>query len=238
MTPTNSSTETSSPLGEPNSVSEDAARQRDVKTHMIEIAERMFTERGLDGVSMRDVASAAGQRNNSAVQYHFGSRERLIVAVLRHRMMWIDADRRIRLQEADDTKFGSDVPTLLRVLFEPFVDAIRRSPKPSHYGRFLAKVGPLVGPTIPEIAEMRAPSDDVVARLIEVLDQVPKRTAFLRIDLAMQMFIGALAVHEDRENSDDSIQLADFEQTVAHLYDMVLAALLAPESVSEGTPHS
>lgn len=205
---------------------------RNVKTDMIEIAERMINERGLDNASMRDVASAAGQRNNSAVQYHFGSREGLITAVLQHRIKAIDAERHIRLQEADQTGLGSDVPTLLRVLFEPIVDLIRHSPRPTHYGRFLAKIGPLIGPTIPEITEVRATSDSVVFRLIEVLDQMPKRTAFERIDLAMQMFIGALAVHEDREQSDKPVQLADFERTVAHLYDMALAALLAPESAS------
>lgn len=211
------------------------AATRDVKTHMISIAERMFSERGLDGVSMRDVASAAGQRNNSAVQYHFGSRHGLIVAVLRRRMTAIHAERLIRLQDADETGLGSDVPTLLRVLLEPFVDSIRQSPETTHYGRFLAKVGPLVGPTIPEITERRIPSDDVVVRLIGVLNHVPKRTAFERIDLAMQMFIGALAVHEDRAHAEEAVQLVDFERTVAHLYDMVLAALLAPESTSESS---
>lgn len=206
---------------------------RDVKTHMIEIAERLFSEQGIDGVSMRDVASAVGQRNNSAVQYHFGSRDGLIVAVLRRRMAVIDADRSERLKEADDAGLGSDVPTLVRVLLEPLVDKIRQSPHPTHYGRFLAKVGPLVGPTIPEIT-MRTPDDDVVARLIDILDHVAKRTAFERIDLTTQMFIGALAVHEDREQSADALQFASFEKTVEHLYDMVLAALLAPESASPG----
>lgn len=207
---------------------------KDVKAHMVEIAERMFSERGLDGVSMRDVAGAAGQRNNSAVQYHFGSRDGLIVAVLRGRMITIHADRLERLRAADEAGLGSDVRTLLEVLLEPFVDAIRRSPQPTHYCRFLAKVGPLVGPTIPEITDVRTGSDDVVSRLIGVLDQVPKRTAFERIDLAMQMFIGALAVHEDRQHSVRPVEIADFERTVAHLYDMTLAGLLAVESTSRG----
>lgn len=207
---------------------------RDVKGHMLDIAEHMFSQRGLDGVSMRDVASAAGQRNNSAVQYHFGSRDGLVFAVLRRRMTAIDADRLERLVEVDEAGLGEDVPTLVHVLFEPLVERIRQSPQPTHYGRFLAKVGPLVGPTIPEISGMRTPSDDVVVRLIDLLDHVSKRTAFERIDLATQMFIGALAVHEDRLDSEHPVEFAGFEQTVAHLYDMTLAALLAPDSSSEG----
>src|SRR5699024_12317749 len=73
------------PAAPPAPVIESGSESRDVKTHMLDIAEQMSAERGLDGVSMRDVASAAGQRNNSAVQYHFGSRDGLIVEVLRRR---------------------------------------------------------------------------------------------------------------------------------------------------------
>ena len=64
--------------------------QRDAKEAMIEVAEKLIGERGLDNVSMRDVASYAGQRNNSAVQYHFGSRDGLITQILRRRL----ADRK------------------------------------------------------------------------------------------------------------------------------------------------
>ena len=45
---------------------------------IIVAAERLIAERGVD-VPLRDIAAAAGQRNNSAVQYHFGSRDGLIV---------------------------------------------------------------------------------------------------------------------------------------------------------------
>src|SRR5699024_6455283 len=139
----------------------------------------------------------------------------------RQRMTAIYADRLVRLQEADDAGLGSDVPTLLRALLEPIVDSIRQSPQPTHYGRFLAKIGPLVGPTIPE-TDIRTPKDDVVLRLIDALDHIPRRTAFERIDLTTQMFIGALAVHEDRQHAENSLEIADFEATVAHLYDMTL----------------
>lgn len=205
---------------------------RDVKANMVVIAERMFGELGLDGVSMRDVATAAGQRNNSAVQYHFGSREGLVTAVLRRRMTAIDSERIARLRQADAAGLGSDLPTLVRVLLEPFVDMIRQNPQPTHYCRFLAQTGPVIGPTIPE-TELRTATDDIVVRLIEVLDHLPRRTAFERIDLTMQMFIGALAVHEDRQHADEPVEIADFEKTVTHLYDMTLAGLRTRASTGQ-----
>ena len=44
--------------------SESPRSESDAKSAMIEVAEKLIGERGLDSVSMRDVAAAAGQRNN------------------------------------------------------------------------------------------------------------------------------------------------------------------------------
>jgi AcrR family transcriptional regulator len=48
---------------------------------MILAAEQPFAENGVDGVSLREIAVAAGQRNNSAAQYHFGTKQGLVEAV-------------------------------------------------------------------------------------------------------------------------------------------------------------
>jgi AcrR family transcriptional regulator len=48
-------------------------------------AERLFAERGIEAVPLRDIGVAAGQKNNVAVQYHFGDRETLVQAIAAHR---------------------------------------------------------------------------------------------------------------------------------------------------------
>jgi len=48
----------------------------------------LFGERGSDGVSLRQISSAAGTANNYAVQYHFGDLLRLIRAITKKRMPW------------------------------------------------------------------------------------------------------------------------------------------------------
>jgi TetR/AcrR family transcriptional regulator, regulator of cefoperazone and chloramphenicol sensitivity len=45
-------------------------------------AERLFARRGLYQVTVREITEAAGQRNVSALNYHFGSREGLVDAIL------------------------------------------------------------------------------------------------------------------------------------------------------------
>lgn len=211
--------------GDPSEVS-DSREAKDAKTAMIEVAEKMISERGLDDVSMRDVATAAGQRNNSAVQYHFGSRDGLILQVLRRRIISLDSARRERLATVDEQGLGDDLHTLVGVLFEPIVELLRTHPEATHYARFLQRVGPVMAPGIPE-ADLRTATDDVVVRLIDVLSHLPRRVAFERIDLATQMFTGALAVYEDRRDARNTVVNARFEDVVAHLYDMIEAALCA-----------
>ena len=60
---------------------------------LIRAAEDLFAERGSEAVSLRDVVSAAGVSNASAVQYHFGGRSGLIRAVLAKHEPAVDRTR-------------------------------------------------------------------------------------------------------------------------------------------------
>ena len=59
-----------------------AADSGTTRLALMRAAERLMAERGIDAVSLREVSAAAGQLNNSAVLYHFGSRDALIDAIL------------------------------------------------------------------------------------------------------------------------------------------------------------
>lgn len=49
-------------------------------------AERLFAEHGLAGVSLRQISIEAGSSNNSAIRYHFGSKEDLLRAIFAYRL--------------------------------------------------------------------------------------------------------------------------------------------------------
>lgn len=63
------------------------------KQRLLDEAERAFGRDGIAGASLREIAERAGHRNRSAVQYHFGGRDGLVLAVLRRRRPEIDAIR-------------------------------------------------------------------------------------------------------------------------------------------------
>jgi AcrR family transcriptional regulator len=62
----------------------------DTKAALLDAAKQLIGERGYAGASVRELAAAAGA-NLAAVNYHFGSREKLLnQAVLDHFLEWSD----------------------------------------------------------------------------------------------------------------------------------------------------
>ena len=81
-------------------------------------AERLFAERGIDAVPVGDIVRAAGQRNNSAVQYHFGDKQGLAQAVLDKHQEGIDAQRVELLDRLDETT-SATLRDVVDVLVQP-----------------------------------------------------------------------------------------------------------------------
>jgi AcrR family transcriptional regulator len=65
----------------------------DAKLRLLQEAERTFGEHGIANSSLREISERAGHRNRTAAQYHFGDRDGLVLAILRHRRPQIDALR-------------------------------------------------------------------------------------------------------------------------------------------------
>ena len=60
------------------------------KEQILDVAERMFAESGVHGVSLRAIIAEAGV-NLAAVHYHFGSKDALVEAVFERRVGPADA---------------------------------------------------------------------------------------------------------------------------------------------------
>jgi len=67
-------------------------KSEDVRNALLDTAEALFAERGLFGVSIRDITDAAGLRNAS-INYHFESKENLFLAVIDRRIEPLSAAR-------------------------------------------------------------------------------------------------------------------------------------------------
>lgn len=69
----------------------------DAKERLIGAAEHLFARHGIHRTQMNEINARAGQRNPSAVHYHFGSREGLLQAIIERHSSVVDAERARRL---------------------------------------------------------------------------------------------------------------------------------------------
>jgi len=85
---------------------------------LIRAAERLMAQHGIEGAELREINRLAGQRNRSAVHYHFKDREGLIVAIRDKHRPAIDQHRRAML---DQLATARDLETrdLVQALVQP-----------------------------------------------------------------------------------------------------------------------
>jgi AcrR family transcriptional regulator len=193
-------------------------------------AERLFGERGINAVSLREVAVAAGQRNNSAVSYHFGSRNGLVDAVFRHRMARIDERRRAMIVALDAAGRGDDLRGLLEAVVYPLSEALGHEDGVSWYARFLRQVmlDPGFDILAPSRADMTRGLTTVLERIRPYLRGAPPALRGPRILLAFQLVIDALADHEARLAA--SLPTEPAPLLASHLVDVAAVVLTAPVS--------
>ncbi|EHP44563.1 regulatory protein TetR [Cupriavidus basilensis OR16] len=91
---------------------------------MLEIAERLFAEHGVELVPLRQIVVEAGQRNRSALHYHFGSREALVSQLLNLRLNHINKVRHRYLDEVDAAGLGGDVRAIVEASISALADTI------------------------------------------------------------------------------------------------------------------
>lgn len=91
---------------------------------LIDAAERLFGQHGLDGVSFRQITQEAGALNNFAVQYHFGDKAGLIRAIFERRLAAMELRRATLLSEAKRAGRLRDVKALIEIIFRPIMDQI------------------------------------------------------------------------------------------------------------------
>lgn len=103
-------------------------------------ATRLFAEQGVDHVALHRIAAAAGQRNRTAIQYHFGGREGLLVAILDHHEPRIAERRGVILDEIEETGASHDTRRLAEAFVLPLAQEARATARGLDYVRTAAQL--------------------------------------------------------------------------------------------------
>jgi len=83
----------------------------------------MFAERGIHGVSLREIGLASNQRNNGVTQYHFGDKAGLIRAIFERRAAAVN-DRRLELLAEYERAGRTDVHALIDAYVTPLAEQV------------------------------------------------------------------------------------------------------------------
>ncbi|MGA1980298.1 MAG: TetR/AcrR family transcriptional regulator [Sedimentisphaerales bacterium] len=84
---------------------------KDVRNRLLDVAEKLFSERGFADTSVRDITAAANC-NVAAVNYHFGSKDKLYIEMFRRHMEKVFAKHKANIEKV----MSSANPTLEKLL--------------------------------------------------------------------------------------------------------------------------
>jgi AcrR family transcriptional regulator len=107
---------------------------------LLKTAEQLLAEKGLGAVSTREIARQAGQKNNSAISYHFGSMQNLLEAILDYRMTPLNQSRRAMLDTAINNGDDKNLRSLVEVIVKPLTEELLRPPEHSRYLSLLSQL--------------------------------------------------------------------------------------------------
>lgn len=104
--------------------------QENTRDSILDAAEELMAKRGYANTSMRQITGKA-KANLAAVNYHFGSKEGMVAAMLDRRLEPLNR-KRMEMLEAEMEKARQegrrpDIEMLLRALFEPILRFFRSS---------------------------------------------------------------------------------------------------------------
>ena len=98
------------------------AAPEDTKSQIKAAAQMLFARHGVDAVTVQQIVTAAGQRNNAALHYHFGSKEELIRQLVVDGAAVLDERRRGMLQEVEARGGPSTIREVVLILVMPVIE--------------------------------------------------------------------------------------------------------------------
>ena len=165
----------------------------DTRDRILDVAERMFGERGFPATSLRDITAEAGV-NVASVNYHFGSKGALLAEVLERRLKPIN-EQRLALLDAAEAAAG-DRPPALEAIIRAFLSPPFRSQRV--WGRngqdFLRLAGRIHSETNEEFrATFMKQFDVVLQRFTLALRRALPELDEADLSLRMLFLVGSMA---------------------------------------------
>ncbi|MCR6489142.1 TetR family transcriptional regulator [Amycolatopsis sp. OK19-0408] len=204
-----------------------AARASATRESILVTAERLFAEHGVHVVSNRHISEAAGQGNNAAVNYHFGTKVDLVRAIIRKHSDRMEA-LRAELVEAVDG--AGSLRDWVACLVRPSTTYLRELGAPTWFARFSAQV--MTDPALRELIAEESLASPALARAVEgmnrSMDGLPPDVRAERGDMARQLMIHMTAERERALAEGTATPRASWDDAGTGLIDAITGLILAP----------
>jgi AcrR family transcriptional regulator len=190
-------------------------------------AERLFAEYGVLAVSNRQVSEAAGQGNNTAVGYHFGTKADLVRAIARRHSAPIEEIRQRMLAEVEDS---TDVRDWISCLIHPVAEHLAATGSPTWFARFGAQI--MTEPSLRPIMVEESLSSPSLVRIVEgvrrCLPDLPAEVRAERSDMARQLLVHMVAERERALAEGIPTPRATWHAAADGIVDALVGLWLAP----------
>jgi AcrR family transcriptional regulator len=211
------------------------ARGERTRERILDTAERLWGERGVDGVSLREIRIAAGQRNSSALQFHFGGRDGLLRAIAERHLPQVAALQERAYAAAAASGRRDDLAALVEVLVRPLADYLRRGPSERAWVKVAAELGAMPGVSLSDVLG-HAPAvalhvgATVHERLAATMGPTLATERILAVTTAASHLCADRARAEDAGGASRGLvrPLLPFDVWRDNLLDMAVAAITAP----------
>lgn len=197
------------------------------KERILAAAEVLFAQRGFDGASLRQLTAAAGV-NLAAVNYHFGSKDKLVEQVFRRRLDALNASRLAALSKVAGAA-DTTVEDVLDAYIRPALD-LSHDGSGSLFMRVLARAFAEHDDTLRQFlsANYGHVMRQFTAEFARLLPQLSKPELYWRIDLVTGALTHAMSGFGMIQRKSDVSEHAHREQTVQHLIRFAAAGLSHP----------
>lgn len=194
---------------------------------ILSAAERLFAEHGVAGVSNRQISQEAGQGNNTAVTYHFGSTDGLVRAIVRRHTEQIEDARRRMVARAEGS---GEVRDWVACMVEPFAQHLADLGTPSWYGRFSAQV--MTDRVYRGIVSEEALHSPSLVRageeLRRCLPDQPPHVRLERQDMVSRLMVYTIAERERTLAEGGDVHRDSWQRAASGLTDALTGLWLAP----------
>jgi AcrR family transcriptional regulator len=203
-----------------------AERAHATRELILTAAERLFAEHGVLAVSNRQVSEAAGQGNNTAVGYHFGTKADLVRAIARKHLAQIEEIRQRLVAEVD----AGDLRAWINCLVRPVTEHLAAVGSPTWFARFGAQVmtDPTLRPIIVEETQSSPSLVRIIAGLDDCLPGLPDDVRRERYDMARQLLVHMIAERELALAEGTPTPRASWHDAATGLVDALAGLWLAP----------